>query len=118
MTEHPLNLNLTAWSDADYYEFVDVTNNGDPQVWTDWTDLEMVAAESIQSTELAFTGTITTETGKLMISIDMATLETALGESTGKSFVYVLRGRPVGTYRVRLLYGHISIKKGLPEVLT
>lgn len=116
MYERPLNIALVAWTDAGYQGYLEVTTSGEPQDWTGWTDLEFVAAESQLATQAAFTGTITTEAGKLLIAIAEETLGALLTASEkSKTFIYALRGRPVGTYRVRLMFGTISINKGLPD---
>lgn len=116
--ERPLNINLTAWTDAGFMESVAVTIDGQPAVLSGFTDLELVAAESLSSTEAAFVGSVTAALGMLAIEVNENVLKALLPPSHSMSeltYQYVLRGRPTGSYRVRLMYGLFKLRKGLPE---
>lgn len=119
MNERPLNKALEAFTDADFREFIEVTEAGQPADFSTWTGLELVLVASSSAVEPAFVGTVTPEAGKLNLVIDEATLKAQVPQNAAaayKSFQYVLRGKPHGTYRVRLAYGSFKIYKGLPEV--
>lgn len=114
----PLNIDLKAYSDAVYRETIAVTCDGVPQEWSGWSDIEILAAESVWSIEALLTGSVdSSTTGKLVIEFAMADLAALFpdGESRAlKRFPYVLRAKPTGTYRVRLMYGILNLNKGLP----
>ncbi|MDD5107581.1 MAG: hypothetical protein PHC49_18455 [Desulfuromonadaceae bacterium] len=116
MNERPLNQALTAWTDTTFQEFWEAVVNGQPYDWSGWTELEFVIAESQLATKVAITGTVTAEAGKLTVTVDEATLKAALPASEkNKTFVFALRGRPTGTYRIRAIYGPFTINRGLPD---
>jgi len=116
MTEKPLEIALQAWTDAEYRETVEARTAGLPTDFSAYTDIELVAAESFTAPAAAFGVPVTAAPGLLTIVIAEATLAAQLPEgTTEKTFKYVLRARPVGTYRVRLMYGTFKLRKGLPE---
>jgi hypothetical protein len=56
--------------------------------------------------------------GKLKVEFDEAALQALLPRDDAREkrvMKYVLRARPTGTYRTRLVYGQFTICKGLPE---
>jgi hypothetical protein len=120
MNERPLNIALTAWSDAGYLETVECATNGAPTDFSAWTGLEFVAADSVLASGPAFVGTVTAPApGQLQVEIPEATLKGLLpsgGQKQYQQYQFVLRAKPTGTYRVRLMYGTIRVNKGLPEV--
>ncbi|HEX9078099.1 MAG TPA: hypothetical protein VF795_00845 [Desulfuromonadaceae bacterium] len=118
MSERPLNIGLSAWSDAGYLETIQCTTNGAPTDFSAWTGLELVAAESVYAAAPAFTGVVTAPApGTLQVEIPEATLKALFPEGSQPSYrqyVYALRAKPTGAYRVRLMYGTISVNRGLP----
>lgn len=116
--ERPLFVNLEAWTDAGCMEFVVVTVDGQPADFTAWTDLELVAVDTAAATVASFVGVVTPAPGQLTISVTESVLKALLpvgNAATERVYQYVLRGRPTGSYRVRLMYGQFKLRKGLPE---
>jgi len=116
--ERPLNINLIAWTDAGFMESVAVTIDGQPADLSAFTDLELVAVESLSSTEADFVGSVTAALGMLSIEVNENVLKALLPANhpaASISYHYVLRGRPTGSYRVRLMSGQFKLRKGLPE---
>ena len=113
----PLKQNLEVWSDITFRETVEVTLDGAPQDWTGWTDFELLVVENVFATVAKFTGTVTQPAaGQLQLEFAEADLAACFpaGETTAvRRYPYVLRVKPTGTYRIRLMYGVLEIQKGL-----
>lgn len=119
MNEQPLEKALTVWTDGNEPLLIPCTLDGQPQNWENWTDFELIVADSASDATADLVATvIPQEGGKLLVEFDEAALKTLLpynASSDSRRMQYVLRARPVGTYRVRLMFGQFTIKKGLPE---
>jgi len=113
----PLKLDLQAFSDAEYLESVEVTLDGSPQPWAGWTDFDLLFVDNVFATVALFAGTVTQPAdGILQLQIAMADLAACFppGEAqASRRYPYVLRAKPTGTYRIRLMYGTLALQKGL-----
>lgn len=116
----PIEKAITVWTDGNEPILVRCTLDGVAQDWTDWTDFELVVADSAADLTADLVASVTPEDGGLLLcEFDEAALKTLLpynAASDTRRMQYVLRAKPAGTYRIRLLYGQFTIKKGLPEV--
>lgn len=114
----PLKQDIKAYSDAIYSETVEVTLDGSPQPWDGWTEFELLFVDNVFATSAKFAGTVTPEApGLLRIEIAMSDLAACFpaGETVAaRRYPYVLRVKPTGTYRIRLMYGVLVVEKGLP----
>ncbi len=121
MNDHPQPLDkaLIVWTDGNEPLLVQCTLDGVAQDWTNWIDFELVVADYAADATADLVASVTpAEGGKLLCEFDEAALKTLLPYNAADStrrMQYVLRAKPTGTYRIRLLYGQFTIKKGLPE---
>ncbi len=112
--------NIEAWSDAAFHETVEVTLDKAPQDFSAWTAFELLLFDSYKAPASAATGTVTvdaTTPGRLILDIAQAALAgcfTAGETKTTKEMPYVLRAKPGTSYRIRLMYGTMTLHRGLP----
>lgn len=114
----PLHKDLEAWSDAEYSEPVAVTFDDQPQDFSTWTEFELLFVDSPKATTVLFSGSVDASTpGTLILGITMAELAARFSAGDAKilkEFPYVLRVKPGTSYRIRLMYGKLTLYRGLP----
>lgn len=113
----PLLQDIDVWSDVGLHESIDVEIDGVPQDFTGWLEFEFVAGD-LKAAQPLFSGAVqVVERGKLFLAIEpaaLAPLFTANESKVAKDYPYVLRVKPGTEYKIRLMYGKITIHRGLP----
>jgi hypothetical protein len=115
----PKLLNLTAYSDSDFYEVVSVVKATDrtAQSLTDWT-VHASAVEEITdvSEALAITAAVLSAAGgTISIRIDQADLAALFGATDTdvvKTLSWTLLAKPYGTYSIKLFAGTLTVNRG------
>jgi hypothetical protein len=115
--ERPLLQDMDVWSDVGLHEELDVEIDGLPQDFATWTGFEFVAGELKAANPLLTGGVQVLDRGKLFLAIEPAALAGIFSAADGKvckDYPYVLRVKPGTEYKVRLMYGKLTIHRGLP----
>lgn len=104
------------WSDAAFHETVRVTLDGRAQDFTGWV-FQMPVADSYLSTQPKFmVGVTAGANGVLTLDVPLTTVDTLFAGVTDLVRIcpYVLKAKPNVAYPIRLMYGRMFLRKGLP----